>query len=211
MHAYRPIALAEEATIGAVNLRGAAESTAVTAQRGRHMNLIHRVALEHVILSDQTLGAFGEKHLVAELDRRAHLAPLDQVGVRLEDRINLLRRGHLFAIEHAAAGLVDNARAETAIMRDLVAQALDLQSSQRLLAANPGSVIKRLPRSRHHFLGNADQRPISRSLPRFFALDAAASSCAVSRTCAGAQHASDCESRRCAAAPAPWQADRQAA
>jgi hypothetical protein len=27
---------------------------------------------------------------VSELDRRAHLAPLDQVGVRLEDRINLL-------------------------------------------------------------------------------------------------------------------------
>ena len=28
---------------------------------------------------------------MAELDRRAHLAPFDQVGVRLEDRINLFQ------------------------------------------------------------------------------------------------------------------------
>jgi hypothetical protein len=63
------IALAEEATIGAVELRGTTENAAVTLERRRHMDLIHRVALEHVILSDQPFGAFGKKHLVAELDR----------------------------------------------------------------------------------------------------------------------------------------------
>src|SRR5215468_5101108 len=86
------------------------------------MDLIHRVALEHVILSDQPFGAFGKKHLVAELDRCAHLAALDQVGMRFEDRIDLLSRGHLFAIKHAAAGLVDHPRPETAIMGNLIAQ-----------------------------------------------------------------------------------------
>jgi hypothetical protein len=61
---------------------------------------------------------------VTELDRCTHLAALDHVRVRFEDQIDLIRRRHLFAIEHAAARLVDDARAERAIMRDLVAQSL---------------------------------------------------------------------------------------
>src|SRR5262249_52329594 len=133
---HRHVALAEEAAIGAVKLRGAAENTTVTPQRGRHMNLIHRIALEHVILSDQTVGAFREKNFVAELDRHAHFAALDEIGMRLEDRIDLFSRGHLFAIEHAAACLVDHPRAEIAIMRDLIAKGLDLQGGQRVPAAH---------------------------------------------------------------------------
>jgi hypothetical protein len=62
---------------------------------------------------------------VTELDWCTHLAALDQVGVRFEDRIDLIRRRHLFAIEHTATRLVDDARAERAIMRNLVAQGLD--------------------------------------------------------------------------------------
>src|SRR5579864_6867094 len=120
------VVLAEKAAIGAIEGRGTAEHAAVTPERRRHMNLVHRISLEHLILGDQSLGAFGEKYLVAELDRRTHLAALDQIGVRLEDRINLLRGGHLFAIEHAAARLVDHPRAETAVMRDLLAQTLDI-------------------------------------------------------------------------------------
>src|SRR5438045_5094796 len=38
--------------------------------------------------------AFGEEDFVTELDRRAHLAALDQVGMGLEDGINLLVGGH---------------------------------------------------------------------------------------------------------------------
>src|ERR1700730_9185332 len=116
------IVLAEEAAIGAVELRGAAESTAVTPQRGRHMDFVHRVALERLILSDQAPGAFREKHFVAKFDGRAHFATLDEIGMRLEDRIDLLRCGHLFAIENAALRLVADARAERAIMSDLLAQ-----------------------------------------------------------------------------------------
>src|SRR5499427_3668250 len=130
------------------------------------MNLIHRVALEHVILGDQTFGAFGEENLMAELERRTHLAALDEISVRLEDRINLLSRRHLFAIENAAARLVDHARAEIAIMRDLVAQGLDLQGGQRVLAAHPGSIVKRRPGSSRHLFGNRDQRPVARNVSR---------------------------------------------
>jgi hypothetical protein len=74
-------------------------------------------------------------YFVAELNRRTHLAALDQVGVRFEDGIYLLRRGHLFAIEHTTARLADHARAERAIMRDLLAQGLEVQGGERVLAA----------------------------------------------------------------------------
>src|SRR6476660_6948942 len=47
--------------------------------------------------------AFGEEDLVAELDRRLHLAALDQVRVGLKNRIELLGSRNLLAIEHTAA------------------------------------------------------------------------------------------------------------
>ena len=67
------------------------------------MNFVRRISLEQLILGDQAPGTFGEKHLVAEFDQHTHLAALDEIGVRFEDRIDLLGRGHLFAIEHTAA------------------------------------------------------------------------------------------------------------
>jgi hypothetical protein len=63
----------------------------------------------------------------------SYLAALDQVGMRFEDGIYLLRGGNLFAIEHTTACLVDNARAEHAIMRDLLAQGRDVQGGERSL------------------------------------------------------------------------------
>src|SRR6201981_958589 len=131
-HAGGNVFLAEEATIAAIEVRGTAEDAAVTLERGRHKNLVGRVSLEHVILGDQSLGAFGEKHLVAEFDRRAHFAALDQVGMRLEDRIDLLCIGDLLPVEHAEAGLLDHPRSETAIMRNLVADGVDLQGRQHV-------------------------------------------------------------------------------
>ena len=61
-------------------------------ERRRHMDFVRRIAPEHFILGDQSLGTFGEKYFVAELDRCTHLAALDQVGVRFEDGIYF---GHL--------------------------------------------------------------------------------------------------------------------
>src|ERR1700730_8722165 len=119
VHARRYVLLAEEAAIRRIEFRGPAEAAAVTLERRRHMNLVRGVSLEHLILGDQTFGAFGEEHLVAEFHGRAHLAALDQVGLRLEDRIDFLGIGHLLAFQHATARLVDDTRAERAIMCDL--------------------------------------------------------------------------------------------
>ena len=144
-HAGRHVLLAEEAAIGAIKVRRTAEGAAMEPERRRHVNFVGRVSLQHLILGNQAFGAFGEKYLVTEFRWRAHLATLDQIGMGLEDRIDLLGRGHLFAIEHAAARLRDHPRAEIAIMRDLIAQGLDLQSGQRVLGAHRGGVVKRLP------------------------------------------------------------------
>jgi hypothetical protein len=164
------IVLAEEAAVGAIEGWGTAEDAAVTPQRGRHMDFVHRVALERLILSDQAPGAFREKHFVAKFDGRAHFATLDEIGMRLEDRVDLLRCGHLFAIEHAPARLADHPCAEIAIVRDLLAQGFDVQGGERVLAAHRGRIVKRLPGARHYLLGNLDQRPVGRGLLRSGAL-----------------------------------------
>ena len=137
----------------------------VALERGRHMNFIHRVSLDHLILGDQTFGAFGEEHFVTELNGRAHLAALDQVGMRLEDRTNFLGIGDLLAIEHAAARLIDHTLAKTTIMRDLVAQSVDRHGGKEVFAAQFAGFIERGSGVRHHLLGNADQFAVGRGLP----------------------------------------------
>src|SRR6266568_3954407 len=61
------------------------------------------VSLQHVILRDQTLRAFGEEYLVAELDGRLHLAALDQVRMGFENGIDFLGGRNLLTIEHPTA------------------------------------------------------------------------------------------------------------
>jgi len=49
------------------------------------MDLIAGVFPEDLILGDQTLALWPRKHLVAELDERAHRAGVDQiVGLEIE-------------------------------------------------------------------------------------------------------------------------------
>src|ERR1700704_1830576 len=79
-----------------------------------HVLFVDGVAVEHLILRDQALRAFGEEYLVAELDRRLHLAALDEVGMGLEDRKDLLGIGHLLAVEHTAARLIDHTASQIA-------------------------------------------------------------------------------------------------
>src|SRR5262249_58001140 len=62
-------------------------------------------ALDHTV-DDQARSASGEKDLVA-VQRVAPVLP-DDVGVRLEDRDDLLRCGHGFSFEHAAPGLIEH-------------------------------------------------------------------------------------------------------
>src|SRR6266571_1316547 len=83
------------------------------------------VSLQHVILRDQTLRAFGEEYLVAELDGRLHLAALDQVRMGFENGIDFLGGRNLLTIEHPTARLVNDAAAQTAEMLDLRSCAVD--------------------------------------------------------------------------------------
>ena len=72
------------------------------------MDLVGRIAFQYLVLRDQALRAFGEEDFVAELDRRAHLAALDQVGMGLEDGINFLVGSDLLAEEHTTTCLIDD-------------------------------------------------------------------------------------------------------
>src|SRR5580700_739376 len=91
VHAQRHIALAEEAAIGAVELRGAAENAAMALERRRHMNLVHRISFEHLILGDQTLGAFGEENFAWTLDRRCK-SSAERVGSNRKPKATARRR-----------------------------------------------------------------------------------------------------------------------
>jgi hypothetical protein len=71
-------------------LRGPAKGLPVALEGKCHVDLVGWIAPQHLVLRDQARCAFGEENLVAKLDRRAHLAALDQVGMRLEDGIDLL-------------------------------------------------------------------------------------------------------------------------
>jgi len=73
-----------------------------------HVLFVDRISVQHFILCDQAARAFGEEDLVAELDRRLHFAALDEVGMGLENRIDLLGSWNLFAVENAAARLIDH-------------------------------------------------------------------------------------------------------
>ena len=119
--AQRQVTLAVEATIRTVEVGGTAKGLLVALQRAADMLLVRGIAAQHLVLGDQATGALGEKNLVAELHRCLHLAALDQVGVRLEDGVDLLGIGDLLTLENAAAGLVDDAIRQPAIVADLVA------------------------------------------------------------------------------------------
>src|SRR6516225_11834431 len=86
----RQVLLAEKSTIRTIQPRSAAESCFMAAQRGLDMVLVRGIPIEHFILGDQTLRAFGEEDFVTEFDWCSHLAAHDQIGMRLEDGINLL-------------------------------------------------------------------------------------------------------------------------
>src|SRR6266850_7868293 len=163
--AERQVAFAEEAAIRTVRVRGAAEDVLVAFQRRFDMVFVRRISLEHFVLRDQAPSALGEKHLVAELDRRLHLAALDQVGVRLEDREDLLGVWHPLALDHAAARLVDHATSQPAVVVDLLSQPLDRQVAEQILAARLTELPERRTGTSHDLLGNTDELAILAGLP----------------------------------------------
>ena len=80
------VLLTEEAAIRAIQLRSPAKRLPVTLEGRCYVDLVGRIAFQHLVLRDQPLRAFGEEDFVAELDRRAYLAALDQAvwGSKME-------------------------------------------------------------------------------------------------------------------------------
>src|SRR5215471_5019838 len=132
----------------------------VALERGCHMDLVRRISFQHFVLRDQALRAFGEKYLVTELYGCSHLAALDQVSMRFEDGIDLLGVGHLLAIEHAAARLIDDTASQVTIVRDRVTDIRDGQIGKHVLAVRRTGVLKYHLCPLYNLLGNGDERAI---------------------------------------------------
>src|SRR5512141_9109 len=88
--AMTDVGVAEKPTIGTVDLRRSPERFLVALQGRLDVGVVPRVAVEHLILGDQTAGTLGNVDLVTEFDWRQDLAALNQVRVRLEDGKDLL-------------------------------------------------------------------------------------------------------------------------
>src|SRR5258708_11323380 len=100
--ARRHVLFAEEAAIRSIQFGDVAEGLLVAFQRNNHVLFVDGISVQHFILRDQAVRAFGEKDLVAEFDRRLHLAALDEVRVGLKNRIELLDSWNLLAVEPTA-------------------------------------------------------------------------------------------------------------
>ena len=126
-------------------------------ERDFHLILVRRISFQNFILSDQTLGALGEKYFVAEFLRGEGLAALDQVGVGFEDGKQFLRLGNLLPFQHATASLIEDAFSQLAIVRDLLAELLQ----QGLVKHIPDACIFGLVQygvcAPHYLLGDLDQ------------------------------------------------------
>ncbi len=125
-------------------------------QRNNHVLFVDGISVQHFILRDQAVRAFGEEDLVAELDRHLHLAALDEVSMGLENRIDLLGSWNLFAMEHTAARLIDHTGSQVTKVLDLLARLRDHSVGEHVFAMR-----LRIPQ-RHscvfqNLLGNADE------------------------------------------------------
>ena len=172
----RQVLLAEEAAIRAIQLRGPAKGLPVTLEGRCHVDLVGRIAFQHLVLRDQALCAFGEEDFVAELDRRAHLAALDQVGMGLEDGIDLLVGSDLLAKEHTTTCLIDDTISQPAEVLDLS------RSSSMAMSANMSlpRIVRVLSSPARAFPTTSSAMPMSTryvpglllvTLPRRHALD----------------------------------------
>ncbi len=84
------IVLAVEAAISTIQFGDVAKYSAMTFERSLELLLVGRVAVQNLILRNQTAGAFRQKDFMTEFDRSLHLAAFDQIGVGFEDGIDFL-------------------------------------------------------------------------------------------------------------------------
>lgn len=137
----------------------------MTRQRNNHVLFVDGISVQYLILRDQAARAFGEEDLVTELDRRLNLAALDEVGMGLENRIELLDRWNLLAVEHTAARLIDHTGSQFTKVLDLLARLSDSQFGDHICAARFTGMPERRSCAVDNLLGNADEIAISRDLP----------------------------------------------
>src|SRR6266576_1066429 len=128
------------------------------------MLFVDGISVQLVILRDQAARAFGEEDLVAKLDRRLHLAALDEVRVGLKNRIELLDSWNLLAVEHTAARLIRHTNSQSTKVLDLLARLRDRQIGDHIFAARFAGPPERRSCTFDDLLGNADEFAICRGL-----------------------------------------------
>jgi hypothetical protein len=119
------ILFAEETAVQAPQFGTTPERLLVAVQRGFHLVLVGRISIQHSVLGDQTASTFSQEDFVPEFNIFENLTPLDQIGVRFENREDFLRIGDWLSFQHAAARLVDNPVGQPNVMLDFPAQRLD--------------------------------------------------------------------------------------
>src|SRR5258708_32915581 len=139
------------------NLGTSSEGLLVAFQRNNHVPFVAGISVQHFILCDQAARAFGEEDFVAELDRRLHLAAPDEISMGLENRIDLLGSWNLFAVENAAARLIDHTGSEATKVLDLLAHLRDSQVGDHIFAARFAGLPERRSCAFDDLLGNADE------------------------------------------------------
>ena len=140
------------------------------------MGLVGWISVQHLVLRDQALRAFSDEYLMAELDWRSHLAALDQVGVGLENGIDLLVIWYLLAIQYAATCLIDHTAPKPAKVLDLFTQLFNDHCSKHVRAAHVAGRFERRSRVPYDLFSNADERAVCpglllMALPRRHTLD----------------------------------------
>src|ERR1700694_6083782 len=128
------------------------------------MLFVDGISVQHVILRDQAARAFGEEDLVAELDRRLHLAALDEVRVGLKNRIELLDSWNLLAVEHTAARLIRHTSSQSTKVLDLLARLRDRPIGDHIFAARFAGPPERRSCTFDDLLGDADELTVCSGL-----------------------------------------------
>jgi hypothetical protein len=93
LFARHHVSLTEEAAIRSIQIGGAADRLLVALEPRNHVLFVDVISIQNFILGDQTLRAFGEEYLVAELNGCLHLATLDEVRMGFENRVDPLQQG----------------------------------------------------------------------------------------------------------------------
>src|SRR5882762_12014490 len=101
---------------------------------------------------------------MAELDGLVDLAALDQIGVRLKDRVEFFRCGNLFSVQNSAAGLIDDTIAQRTIIGEVSAQFFQAEHVGWSLSARLRRRLQRAPCVGQNLLSDSQQLSVGGGL-----------------------------------------------